>query len=287
MHCIQQQQLLNVFSTEGALYLVMELAVTDLSHIIHKRREIAIHSSHIKRYMQMILDGVSFLHSRFILHRDLKPGNLMIGPDGVLKIIDFGMARKFGSPRPLTTMVMTTSYRPPELIMDADHYSTSADMWSVGCILAELILRGILFYGVDDKSPINHLKLIFSIFGTPNENDWPDAHLLPSYYQFEPRSRMDLTALFAPDIYKLRQESASSSSSLAAATASSAGGGGAGERSGPRYDDDDCAEIDLFDRLMRINPRDRISAADALKHKYFSLHPLPSELEDLPSTPKK
>ena len=279
-------KLLNIYSTDGALYLVMELAVCSLLHIIHERRDIDIQTSHIKRYMLMILSGVSFLHSRFILHRDLKPGNLMVSSDGTLKIIDFGLSRSFGSPRVFSHTVMTTPYRPPEMIMKSTYYSTAVDMWSVGCVLAELLQRRILFDNVSDSDPIRHLKLIFSLFGTPIKNDWKDAHLLPEYYHFEHRVPMDLTALFAPDLYKRRQEFSSVSRSAAAASVVAMDSLDQEQDQSLNYDDDDCAEVDLIDRLMKLNPLTRITADDALKHKYFTLGPLPSSIEDLPSTPK-
>lgn len=111
------------------------------------------------------------MHSRWIFHRDLKTSNLLYGNDGVLKICDFGLARKFAYPlRPYTNLVVTLWYRAPELLLGTDVYSPAIDMWSVGCIMGELILREPLLMG---KGEIDQIDKIFRVFGNPNNENSP------------------------------------------------------------------------------------------------------------------
>jgi serine/threonine protein kinase len=99
-------------------------------------------------YLHQLLQGVEFCHQRRILHRDLKPQNLLIDENRTLKLADFGLARAFGIPlRTYTHEVITLWYRAPEILMGSRHYSTGVDMWSVGCIFAEMITKRPLFPG--------------------------------------------------------------------------------------------------------------------------------------------
>uniref|UniRef100_A0A674HTG4 Cell division protein kinase 5 n=1 Tax=Taeniopygia guttata TaxID=59729 RepID=A0A674HTG4_TAEGU len=134
----------------------------------------------VKSFMYQLLKGLAFCHSRNVLHRDLKPQNLLINRNGELKLADFGLARAFGIPvRCYSAEVVTLWYRPPDVLFGAKLYSTSIDMWSAGCIFAELANAGRpLFPGndVDDQ-----LKRIFRLLGTPTEEQWPAMAKLPDY----------------------------------------------------------------------------------------------------------
>ncbi|XP_077159650.1 cyclin-dependent kinase 5 isoform X3 [Paroedura picta] len=134
----------------------------------------------VKSFMFQLLKGLGFCHSRNVLHRDLKPQNLLINRNGELKLADFGLARAFGIPvRCYSAEVVTLWYRPPDVLFGAKLYSTSIDMWSAGCIFAELANAGRpLFPGndVDDQ-----LKRIFRLLGTPTEEQWPGMTKLPDY----------------------------------------------------------------------------------------------------------
>ncbi len=107
---------------------------------------------HIKSYVLQTLLGLEYLHANWILHRDLKPNNLLLNRDGVLKIADFGLAKHYGSPnRQYTHIVVTRWYRAPELLFGARIYGTGVDIWAVGCILAELLLRTPFVAGINLK----------------------------------------------------------------------------------------------------------------------------------------
>lgn len=139
--------------------------------------------------MYQLLRGLAFCHSHNVLHRDLKPQNLLINKNGELKLADFGLARAFGIPvKCYSAEVVTLWYRPPDVLFGAKLYTTSIDMWSAGCIFAELANAGRpLFPGsdVDDQ-----LKRIFKLLGTPTEDTWPGITQLSDYKPFPCKSRI-------------------------------------------------------------------------------------------------
>nr|CAG8555017.1 7816_t:CDS:10 [Entrophospora candida] len=168
------------------------------------------------KFMFQLVDGVLYLHSRRIFHRDLKPQNLLITADDNLKIADFGLARAIGVPmRPYTHQVITLWYRAPELLLGASHYSYSVDMWSVGCVFAEMYNLTPIFAG---DCEIGELFKIFMILGTPNEKTWPELRFFNDYQQGFPQwcpqplnelvPRMDH---FAIDLLQVRSKSGSDS----------------------------------------------------------------------------
>lgn len=150
------------------IYMITELMQSDLHKIIVSPQNLS--QDHIKVFLYQILRGVKYLHSAKIIHRDIKPGNLLVNSNCVLKICDFGLARveEEDSTKHMTQEVVTQYYRAPEILMGAKHYTTAVDMWSVGCIFGELLGRRILFQA---QSPIQQLELITDLLGTPSVND--------------------------------------------------------------------------------------------------------------------
>ncbi|CAA6661167.1 unnamed protein product [Spirodela intermedia] len=149
------------------VYLVYELMDTDLHQIIKSSQ--ALSNDHCQYFLFQLLRALKYLHSANILHRDLKPGNLLVNANCELKICDFGLARTSNVKGQLMTeYVVTRWYRAPELLLCCDYYGTSIDVWSVGCIFAELLGRKPIFPGTDC---LNQLKLIVNILGTINDAD--------------------------------------------------------------------------------------------------------------------
>ena len=135
--------------------------------------------------MYQLLSAVNFMHNCRVMHRDLKPANILVEcsdeQNVQIKIADLGMGRTYCLPiRPYSLEVVTLNYRAPELLLGAQEYGTSIDIWSIGCIFAELILGQVFFKGD------SNLDMIFRIcrsLGVPNENNWPGVTNLPLYYE--------------------------------------------------------------------------------------------------------
>jgi serine/threonine protein kinase len=132
----------------------------------------------VRSYTSQLLSGLSFCHCMGVMHRDLKPQNLLVCNGGkTLKIADFGLSRAYTPPaRPLTVEVITRWYRSPDLLLGSNTYSPAVDMWSVGCIIAEMSNRKPLLPG---DSEIDQLHRIFKFIGTPTERVWKNCYSLP------------------------------------------------------------------------------------------------------------
>ncbi|RXG60070.1 Serine/threonine-protein kinase NLK, partial [Armadillidium vulgare] len=149
-------------------YVITELMQSDLHKIIVSPQHLT--ADHVKVFLYQILRGLKYLHSARIIHRDIKPGNLLVNSNCVLKICDFGLARveEPDESKHMTQEVVTQYYRAPELLMGAKHYMQAVDVWSVGCIFGELLGRRILFQA---QSPIQQLERITDLLGTPSLDD--------------------------------------------------------------------------------------------------------------------
>ncbi|CAL4119865.1 unnamed protein product, partial [Meganyctiphanes norvegica] len=150
------------------IYVITELMQSDLHKIIVSPQHLS--ADHVKVFLYQILRGLKYLHSARIIHRDIKPGNLLVNSNCVLKICDFGLARveEPDESKHMTQEVVTQYYRAPELLMGARHYTQAVDVWSVGCIFGELLGRRILFQA---QSPVQQLERITDLLGTPNLED--------------------------------------------------------------------------------------------------------------------
>ncbi|KAG8854549.1 Cyclin-dependent kinase catalytic subunit [Tulasnella sp. 330] len=184
----------------------------------------------VQRFTYQLVKGLHYCHAHRILHRDLKPQNLLIDGEGNLKLADFGLARAFGIPlRTYTHEVVTLWYRAPEVLLGSRHYSTAIDMWSVGCIMAEMIMKGSSLFPGD--SEIDQIFRIFRILGTPNEDSWPGVTALPDYKSTFPQwSPQDLRRIVEG------------------------------------IDEDAC---DLLEKTLLYDTAQRISAKRCLIHPYF------------------
>uniref|UniRef100_H2YBU8 Protein kinase domain-containing protein n=1 Tax=Ciona savignyi TaxID=51511 RepID=H2YBU8_CIOSA len=183
----------------------------------------------VKHYTYQILQGITYCHSRRVLHRDMKPQNLLIDRNGIIKLADFGLARAFGIPvRVYTHEVVTLWYRAPEVLLGSSRYSTPVDVWSVGTIFAEMATKRPLFHG---DSEIDQLFRIFRVLGTPTDDIWPGVTQLKDYKQTFPKWKK---GSLCDSVKNLGEDG-----------------------------------IDLLAKCLVYNPAKRISAKVALSHPYF------------------
>ncbi|XP_059803380.1 cyclin-dependent kinase 1 [Hemitrygon akajei] len=176
----------DILMQDARLYLIFEFLSMDLKKYLDSlpSRQL-MDQMLVKSYLYQITQGIAFCHSRRVLHRDLKPQNLLIDSKGVIKLADFGLARAFGVPvRVYTHEVVTLWYRAPEVLLGSARYSTPVDIWSIGTIFAEMATKRPLFHG---DSEIDQLFRIFRTLGTPNNDIWPDVETLPDYKNTFPK----------------------------------------------------------------------------------------------------
>jgi len=171
-------KLQEVFCRPGKLVLVFEFLENDLKKHL-KSVDGRLTPSAIKHFLHQLFSGVEYCHSRRVIHRDLKPQNLLVDKDLRLKIADFGLARAFAIPVPKCTHeVVTVWYRPPEILLGSVMYSIPVDIWSCGCIHGEMATGAPLFPG---DSEIDTIFKIFQKLGTPSEAVWPGLSDLPCF----------------------------------------------------------------------------------------------------------
>ncbi|CAH8362872.1 unnamed protein product [Eruca vesicaria subsp. sativa] len=241
-----------VGSSLDSIFMVMEYMEHDLKALMESMKQ-RFSQSEVKCLMLQLLEGVKYLHDNWVLHRDLKTSNLLLNNRGELKICDFGLARQYGSPlKPYTHLVVTLWYRAPELLLGAKQYSTAIDMWSLGCIMAELLAKAPLFNG---KTEFDQLDKIFRVLGTPNESIWPGFSKLPG-----------VKVNFVKHQYNLLRKKFPATSFTGSPVLSDAG-------------------FDLLNKLLTYDPERRITVDAALKHEWFSEVPLPKSKDFMPTFP--
>ncbi|KAL5663207.1 hypothetical protein ACJX0J_023315, partial [Zea mays] len=228
---------------KGSIYMVFEYMDHDLTGLAD-RPGMRFTVPQIKCYMKQLLTGLHYCHVNQVLHRDIKGSNLLIDNEGNLKLADFGLARSFSSDHNgnLTNRVITLWYRPPELLLGSTKYSPAVDMWSVGCIFAELLNGKPILPG---KNEPEQLTKIFELCGTPDDTIWPGVTKMPWYNNFKPHRPLKRRV---KDFFKHFDRHA----------------------------------LDLLEKMLTLDPSQRISAKDALDAEYFWTDPLPCDPKSLP-----
>lgn len=220
------------------VYLVLELMETDLQKVLKSLRKTGekLSPSHTCFFTYQMLLALKYIHSANVLHRDLKPGNMLLNTTNCdLKICDFGLARVMDPEQDhaglLTEYVATRWYRAPEVMLNAKNYTAALDMWSVGCILAEMLGNKAVFPG---KNYVDQLSKIFDVMGTPTGED------LKCIQSERPREYV----LRLPPKPKIPFST--------------------------QFPDADPTALDLLDRLLTFDPSRRLTAIEALAHPYFA-----------------
>lgn len=247
-----------VGATMDKIYMAMDYAEHDVRSVLDRIKH-PYSQSEVKSLLRQILRGVAYMHRHWVLHRDLKTSNLLLNQGGVVKICDFGLARRFADPpASMTPGVTTLWYRAPEVLLGATTYSTAVDMWSVGCIFAELVLGEALFSG---KGEIDQIQRVFGLMGKPTEDNWPGVMALPTSKRIAlngpPKS--ELRTLFVSSSYGKRTPLS---------------------RLG----------VELLEAMLTPDPAQRVSAAEALQHPYFDEAPAPAPphlIQTLPVTSRQ
>lgn len=225
-------KLLDVFCSTTKLTLVFEYVENDLKKYMRSVSQ-RLSPPTIKSLSYQLNRGIEFCHSNRILHRDLKPQNLLIDSALRLKIADFGLARAYTVPVPkYTHEVVTVWYRAPEILLGSALYSVPVDLWSVGCVMAEMATGAPLFAG---DSEIDTIFKVFQKLGTPKVEQWPGLAELPEFKPTFPRWP-------AKGWENIRN------------TKAQMGNEG----------------VDILDKLMAYDPKRRLSARRALQHPYFA-----------------
>ncbi|OZC11956.1 cell division protein kinase 1 family protein [Onchocerca flexuosa] len=175
---------------ENRLYLIFEFLHMDLKKYIDTIPDSELMDKTLqKSYLYQILQAICFCHQRRVLHRDLKPQNLLVDKNGAIKLADFGLARAIGIPiRAYTHEIVTLWYRAPEVLLGATRYSMGVDIWSIGCIAAEMATKAPLFQG---DSEIDQIFRIFRIMSTPTEDIWHGVTQLPDFKMSFPQWKED------------------------------------------------------------------------------------------------
>jgi mitogen-activated protein kinase 7 len=204
---------------------------TNMSAIIRSSQPLT--DEHIQYFLYQVLRGLKYIHSANIMHRDLKPANILINSTCDVKICDLGLARGYDKEATvgMSSYVVTRWYRAPELLLGAYSYTKGVDMWSVGCIFAELIGRAPLFQGANY---LDQIKKIFEVIGSPSESDL---------------KAMNLSDVAIKQLQLLPQLASLSFAQI--------------------FPNANPVALDLLSRMLRFDPNQRITSEEALAHPYF------------------
>lgn len=214
-------------------FMVFEYLSHDLTGLLN-HPTYKLDAAQKKHLGKQLFNGLEYLHSRGVLHRDIKAANILVSSDGILKLADFGLARFYAKRHQLdyTNRVITIWYRSPELLLGETQYTAAVDIWSAACVLVEIFTRHAIFPG--DGTEINQLDKIYAVLGTPNKVDWPDLIKMEWFELLRPGYRKP--NVFA-DKYKERLP---------------------------------AAAFELLASMFQYDPVKRPSAAGVLEHPYFT-----------------
>uniref|UniRef100_A0A8D0ICY2 cyclin-dependent kinase n=2 Tax=Sus scrofa TaxID=9823 RepID=A0A8D0ICY2_PIG len=233
----------DIIHTKETLTFVFEYVHTDLAQYMSQHPG-GLHPHNVRLFMFQLLRGLAYIHHQHVLHRDLKPQNLLISHLGELKLADFGLARAKSIPsQTYSSEVVTLWYRPPDALLGATEYSSELDIWGAGCIFIEMFQGQPLFPGVSNI--LEQLEKIWEVVGVPTEDTWPGVSKLPNYN---------------PEWFPLPKPPSLQD---------------VWHRLGRAPEAEDLAS-----QMLKGFPRDRVSAQEALVHDYFSV--LPAQLHQLP-----
>jgi len=230
---------------KGFVSIIYEYIDHDISSLLQSKFIFSLQS--IKLILYQILKGVQYLHGKSILHRDIKTANILINHDGIVKIADFGLARTFKkfypiNLRKMTINVVTLWYRAPELLLNDQGYNTSIDVWSIGCVFAELLICEPIFPG---KTVIEQIQKIFEVIGSPNSDEIKRFKMLELNYD-----KKSFESLIPSENYENKLRDFINE-----------------KIKGDKIDDN---TYDLLSKMLKFNSNERITVDDCLKHDFFS-----------------
>jgi serine/threonine protein kinase len=260
----------------ASIYMVFEYCEYDLQGLLAASKvdaSVRLTAHHVRSYAYQLLEGLAFMHTNRFLHRDIKGCNILVGANNVLKIADWGLARpENDSIKKYTPNLITLGFRPLEILLGCAKYDTSADIWSAGCILGELLLRSPMFPVYPNQSEAEHVQHIFNVVGTPKLSSEPGTPALAADLDYrydvwpgiaqacplwnkafaagalkDPKPRL-LQAKFGGNAHEAR---------------------GGGRPPKVTLQHVSPLAVDLLEKLLHLDPSKRLGAKEALNHEYF------------------
>ncbi|RIA80944.1 kinase-like domain-containing protein [Glomus cerebriforme] len=229
---------------QPSIYMVFPYMDHDLAGLL-ENKDVKFAAPQVKCYLRQLLEGTFYLHQQKILHRDLKAANLLIDNNGILKIADFGLSRPIINDKSLTGCVVTRWYRSPELLLGAKRYTPAIDMWAIGQVFNHCVFGEMLKRQpiLMGNSDLHQLEIIYKLCGTPTADTFKDLGI--SDQQIEPEKELPRRIIAEFERYGVKA-------------------------------------ADLMDKLLVLDPRQRLNAFQALDHDYLWTDPLPADPKDLP-----
>lgn len=236
---LQSLRHLNIVNLEEVMverndcFMVFEYLSHDLTGILN-HPTFKLESAQKKHLAKQLFEGLDYLHTRGVLHRDIKAANILVSNEGILKIADFGLARFYAKHHQLdyTNRVITIWYRSPELLLGETQYSAAVDVWSAACVMVEIFTRNAIFAG--DGTELSQLEKIYNVIGTPNRQDWPGLVDMAWFELLKPTTKRK-------NVFSEKY----------------------GDRVTP-------AAFDLLSSMFRYDPAKRPTAGEVLQHAYFT-----------------